>query len=216
MLHDKEKDGGILTLAFHGDCNVNVYSQFTVNDGKGIRWVLRSFPAIYSKYNHVWKWTKVRNVPRKILINFIFILHPSVSINKELKESQKCHGNKSYQGHCGWDGQGGYCSVLPANKPISVGGTAHLFLLRPTSPRSSPTLWGRRPAPSPSSGLSYATVASSSGSGLVLHLHPSITNRQIGVRIRTPFCNLQLYYGFIKDASTHLPNWSWNIGVEEV
>lgn len=37
MLHDKEKDGGILTLAFHGDCNVNVYSQFTVNDGKGIR-----------------------------------------------------------------------------------------------------------------------------------------------------------------------------------
>lgn len=48
----------------------------------------------------------------------------------------------------------------------AVGGMAHLFLPRPRSPRSSQTLWGRRPAPSPSSRLSCATDASSLRWGL--------------------------------------------------
>lgn len=48
----------------------------------------------------------------------------------------------------------------------AVGGIAHLFLQKPWSPRSSRTLWGRRPAPSPSSRLSCATDASSLCSGL--------------------------------------------------
>lgn len=48
----------------------------------------------------------------------------------------------------------------------AVRGVAHLFLQRLRSPRSSRTLWGRRPAPSPSSRLSCATDASSLRSGL--------------------------------------------------
>lgn len=50
---------------------------------------------------------------------------------------------------------------------FTVRRVTHLFLRRLLSPRSSQTLWGRRPAPSPGSGLSYVTDASSSGSGLI-------------------------------------------------
>lgn len=44
---------------------------------------------------------------------------------------------------------------------MAVTGVAYLFLQRPRSPRSSQTLWGRRPAPWPGSRLSYVTDASS-------------------------------------------------------
>lgn len=44
---------------------------------------------------------EVKSLPGEVFINFILVLHPRVSVNKELEESQKRHGHESYQGHCG-------------------------------------------------------------------------------------------------------------------
>lgn len=58
---------------------------------------------------------EVRSLPGEVFINFILVLHPRVSVNKELEESQKRHGHERYQGHCGWDRQGGYRSDPPTD-----------------------------------------------------------------------------------------------------
>lgn len=108
---------------------------------------------------------RLTNLPRIILIDFILILHPSVPINKELKNSQKCHGAEGDQGHCGGDGLSDDCSVLVLLTNGSMTEETDLFLLRLRSPRSSLTLSGRRPAPSASSGLSCGSAASSLGLG---------------------------------------------------
>ncbi len=92
----------------------------------------------------------------------------------------------------------------------TVRGRAHLFLRRLRSPRSFLTLWGRRPAPSPSSGLSYVTDASCSGSGLFST--SSTTNTQcVSDTYKSTVAKLQLYNGFIKDTNAHVPNWWWNL-----
>lgn len=131
---------------------------------------------------------KIRNLPGKVLVDLILVLHPGVSINKELQESQERHGTESDQGHCGGDAQAGHCSCWTSSLITCAGrrSLAHLFLQRPRSPRSSPTLWGRRPALSPSSGLSYETGASSSpgvrgGPPLLLHLQPSQTDGSVQI-----------------------------------
>lgn len=86
-----------------------------------------------------------------------------------------------------------YLKKTKQNK--AVGGLAHLFLRRSRSPRSSRTLWGRRPAPSPSSRLSCVTDASSLRSGL------SSTDQCQNPPL--------VHIGFITERNTHLPNRSY-------
>lgn len=178
----------ILTLAFHGDCDVNVYFQFAADNRKNI-WVL--CVEFTWKRKGFWK----TYLEKSLSTSYSYFIHVSL-YTKNSRKARSAMALKAMRDTA--DETVGHLIILNKKKnkkqTKAVGGIAHLFLRRPRFPRSSRTLWGRRPAPSPSSRLSCVTDASSLRSGLPLtdqRQNPSLVD-----------------IGFITERNTHLPNRS--------
>lgn len=178
-----------LTLAFHGDRDVNVYFQFAADSKKKIRvlcveitWEKKLFCKTY--------------LEKSLSTSYSYFIHVSL-YTKNSRKARSAMALKAIRDTA--DETDGHVIVLfyleKTKQTKTVGGIAHLFLRRPRSPRSSRTLWGRRPAPSPSSRPSCATDASSLRSGL------SSTDQ-----CQNPSL---VYIGFNMDRNIHLPNRSY-------
>lgn len=151
---------------------------------------------------YVWKSREksfiLQNLPWKILIDLIFVLHPCVSVHKELQEGQKCHGAESYKGHCRRDSRTCYPSVTTLKKQNKT---------KEVSPTCS------------SGGRGLHVALGHFGEGVQLfhqaqgflarktpHLYVQGCHRRISIRIRTPPL---VYIGFSTERNTHLPNQSY-------
>lgn len=99
----------------------------------------------------------LKQLPAVVFVHFILILHPRVSVHKELQKGEDGHESESYKRH--WREEQSVhrhrgCSgfKLPGAEPSLR--RPYLSPRWPTTPRSSQELSERRRTPSPESELS--------------------------------------------------------------